>query len=128
MPHNLITNFIRNELRHVFLFLHRKELEISFGILNRMRRDRRQWDIYPEDEIDVFLPCTPVASYDQLRQIYMDGLMKKETLAKHTFNIFALPSDEIELQEYPDKFPKELYNPKIEQPLKKTPNKTTKKF
>jgi hypothetical protein len=38
-------------------------------------------------------------SYADLRSMYMDGLMSKETFAHHAFHMRALPYHEIEIGE-----------------------------
>jgi hypothetical protein len=62
--------------------------------------------LYASVELTVEMPCTPISNFSNLSELHMAGLMKKETLAKHAFELYGLPCSEIALSEYPDMMPK----------------------
>jgi len=75
------------------------------------RRGGDPWDVaqlYPEIDVKVIMQCTPIMSYQELSQMHMDGIMKKEDFAAHAFHMRALPKSEISITMWPDMVSKEL--------------------
>lgn len=64
--------------------------------------------IYADQEVEVYMKCSPIAQISDIRQAWLDGMMKKKTATQHTFSILGIPQGEISLTEYPDMYPKEL--------------------
>ena len=53
--------------------------------------------MYPELDVKVDMSCTPMMSYDELKQMWLDGIISKENFAHHAFHLHALPMDQIEM-------------------------------
>lgn len=107
-------SFLKQETQNALVLVYRKQFEQGF-------EERRQWigrknggnaadvaQLYPELDVDVQMACTPMIEYDKLKEMWMDGLMSKETLAHHAFHMYSIPIDQIEVKVWPDKYPKEL--------------------
>jgi hypothetical protein len=77
--------------------------------INRQGGD--PWDIaqmFPLLDVKVNMQCTPLMSYEDLSQLHMDGLMSKETKAKHAFHLYGLPMHEISISDWPDRVPRDM--------------------
>ena len=95
-------NFLQKELKHVFIQLHRKQLEAGFEVVAKNRRKKNNYTpIHIDDEVEILMPCSSIATHEDLKEVYMDGLMDQKTFAKHTFMLLGLPQDEITLSEPP---------------------------
>jgi hypothetical protein len=55
--------------------------------------------MFADEEVEVYMQCTPLASANDIRQIYMDGMISKKNAATHIFNTLGLPNSEIEISE-----------------------------
>lgn len=51
--------------------------------------------LYPEIDVEIDMPCTPMMTYQELRQMWADRIMDTRTFALHAFRMNALPEDEI---------------------------------
>lgn len=65
-------------------------------------------DLHARSETHVEMSCTPIVSYDELKKVWMDGMMTKDTFAKHAFHMHSLPHEDINVTDWPDGVPKEL--------------------
>lgn len=50
-----------------------------------------------DTQIQVYLPCTPIASADDIKALPLEGYMNKQTAGEHLFNILGLPFDDLEV-------------------------------
>lgn len=57
--------------------------------------------IYADEEVDVYISCSPIAHVNDVRQTYYDGFMKKEKAAEHIFSILGIPITDINISEQP---------------------------
>lgn len=53
--------------------------------------------MFSDEEIEVYMPCTPIASLADLQMIFDRGYMEKQTAAEHIFNVLGLPHSDITL-------------------------------
>lgn len=117
---------------HFFQACTKKAFLLTYGLivqegLTRVRLQHekltpaRVMELYAESEVDVVIPCTPIAGVDDVRRAWLDGFMSKERAAEHTFNMLGFAMDEIELFEYPDMYPTEL----LQKQANKQNNKTS---
>jgi hypothetical protein len=120
------TRFFERLVKKVFLLAYGKVLfgdEFKGSAKNVLA-------LYADTRVTVTLQCSPFTPYDAIRQFHMDGLMGKEDMAHHAFANAGLSQDEINVTEYPDKFPKELAKEMQKKALQKTagqgPTKRTK--
>lgn len=56
-------------------------------------------ELYPELDVQVELACTPFVSYDDLKQMWLDGILNKEDFAHHVFHTRGLPATQITLSD-----------------------------
>lgn len=107
-------HFITKEFKNIFMTIHEQDLEAGFAPVVKARRERDDYQsIHINDEVEIVMPCSTIAEYDDLKKMYMDGIMDKQTFGEHAYSIFGLSTEDMTLQEYPDKFPRELYNPQL---------------
>jgi len=60
-----------------------------------------------QDELIVEMPCTPLASFEDLEKYVDRGIMDQKDFAKHAFHLSALPESEIKLKD--DMIQEKLY-------------------
>jgi len=102
---------LKGELQHVFVQLHKKQLEQGFGVVAKERKKRGDYTpIHVNDEIEIVMPCSSIATYEDLRSLYADKIMSQETFAKHTFALMGLSQDDITITP-PDEEPTEKKKP-----------------
>lgn len=95
--------FFTSIAKTALILAYRKQFEQGFGEARQWKRKNgRQLagdvaDMYPELDVEVEMSCTPFMGYPELRAMYMDGLMDKETFAHHAFHARALPSSDVHL-------------------------------
>ena len=75
---------------------------------NKKLKPEQLISIYADQEVDVYMECSPIANVSDLRQAYYDGMIKKEDVAHHIFNVLGIPKTDIHISEFPDKYPKDL--------------------
>jgi hypothetical protein len=96
--------------------------DIIQGEMNMRKRNvdskKRLMELYADTDIEVFIPCTPIASIDDLNKLHMGGFITKEDVAPHIFDTLGVPRDNITVSAYPDMVPKEL----LDKTLSKTNN------
>lgn len=61
-----------------------------------------------DKEVEVILPCTPIANVDDIMRVHKEGMMLKEDAGSHVFNILGLPSEQLHCTSWPDGVAKEL--------------------
>jgi len=96
-------------LKTALILAYRKQFEQSFAQARdwKRRHPRRTGghtgddvaDMYPELDVEVHMSCTPFVNMQELRLVWLDGIMSKETYAHHLFHMHALHPDEIEIGE-----------------------------
>lgn len=64
--------------------------------------------MYPEMDVQVDMSCTPMMTYDEMKQFWLDGIMTKEKFALHAFHMHSMPMDHINVTSYPDQVPKDM--------------------
>ena len=109
--------FFESTIKHAFLISYGRVVQNSLNDTVRHARilsrkgdlpDYEIVDLHAGTEVHVEMSCTPIISYDELKKIWMDGMMKKDTFAKHAFHMHSLPHEEIDVSVWPDKVPKEM--------------------
>jgi len=73
---------------------------------------RKLLELYADTEVQVYMPCTPIASPKDIAAVHMAGYMTKRTAAEHTFNILGISHADLSISEYPDQVPLELLTKK----------------
>lgn len=87
---------------HFFELATKKAFVLAYGdTINAelMRRPQKQLDWFAHDEVTVRIVTTPLATYDELKKVYDEGLYDKPTFASHAFTILGLPQDDIFITE-----------------------------
>lgn len=92
-------------------------------IQNEKMNPARMLELYVESEIEVHIPCTPIASEEHVKQLWKDGFMSKQRAAEHLFDMMGFSFDDIELSEYPDMYPKDLAAKELQLGKKTTKSK-----
>lgn len=108
--------FFRREIKNVFIQINEADLTEGFNRVTQMRLEQglETPAFHLHDEIDIFIPCATIATYEQLQRMWKeDAIISKETFAKHTTRLLGIPEEEVLVQEYPDHYPREMYNPAI---------------
>ena len=70
-----------------------------------------------QDELTVEMPCTPLASFEDLEKYVDRGIMDQKDFARHAFHLTALPESEIRLKD--DMIQEKLYGDTNETDKKK---------
>jgi hypothetical protein len=108
-------NFFTTITQEAFVVAYRKQFEKTFEDAKRFRLNNAIHgdpsaiaEMYPELDVQVDMSCTPFLQYAELKEMWMDGLMDKETFAQHSFHMRSLPHEQINVRDWPDRLPKEL--------------------
>lgn len=128
-------NFFTSVTQIALVVAYRKQFEKTFEDAKRWRINNSIHgdptaiaEMYPELDVQVDMSCTPFLQYSELKEMWMDGLMDKETFAQHSFHMRSLPHEQINIRDWPDRLPKELLvkptNP-TKPPKKKSKTKST---
>jgi hypothetical protein len=95
--------------KRAYLLLYGKVIQEGLDQVVRARRRKlgpvQMIELYASTELEVHMPCTPLASYDQLKQMWMDALWKKKTFAKHAANLYGVSDSDLAVTEEPDMMP-----------------------
>lgn len=78
--------------------------------------------LFPELDVQIELAGASASSYEEFRQLWLDGLMTQETLGRHAFNAKNLPLDQLVTLPYPDGIAKE----RVVKPEPSVPDKSLK--
>ena len=110
--------FFRTIVKHAFLVSYGSVLQNALDSVvknarissrNSSKMDAKNIvDLYVATEIHIEMSVTPLTSYDDLKKMWMDSLIKKDTFAKHASAAQSVPIEDIDIGLWPDKFPKEL--------------------
>lgn len=104
--------FFTSVVRDALVIAYEKELKETFEEVRKWRTHNGDpqsvAELFPELDVEVNMSCTPFVQYEELKQMWMDGLMDKESFAGHAFQMLSLPSDQMNVSEWPDKLPREL--------------------
>lgn len=108
------STFFESILQPAIVIAYRKEFQ-------RVMDDARHWRIsrlggdpnnvsylYPELDVVVDLSNTTVTGDEEMRSYWMDGIISKETYAKHVLRNKNVPLELMQLSMWPDQYPKEL--------------------
>ncbi len=95
---------------------YKNQLDEIFSEFNEQGKRRRTErgdpnsivELYPELDVHVDMSCTPFVQYEELKQMWYDGIMSKEDFAHHVFHMKSLPDDQITISQWPDGVPREL--------------------
>jgi hypothetical protein len=119
--------FIRGITQTALIIAYRPQFEQAFDDVRTWMVNRRGGDpnrvanLCPDLDVEVDMSCTPMVTYDDIKQMWIDGIMSKETFAHHAFHMRSLPHDQIAVTKMPDMVPKELVLPP--EPVAKKPKK-----
>jgi hypothetical protein len=101
--------FFTSITKTALILAYRKQFEQGFAQASEWKRrhPRRTGgsdasdvaDMYPELDVEVYMSCTPFVGYNELRAMWIDGIMSKETFAHHVFHMRAMQEEEIEIGE-----------------------------
>ena len=109
--------FFRTVVKHAFLISYGKILQASLDDTVKKARihartanmDPRQiMDLNVHVEIHIEMSVTPLTSYDDLKKMWMDSLIDKDTFGKHASAAQSVPIEDIKIGLWPDRLPKEL--------------------
>ena len=106
-------NYFTNVIKDAFILAYEGELKETFDGVKQYRLRKGGdpsvlLDLYPELDVEVNMSVTPFVNYDQVKEMWTDGIMNKEAFANHAFHMLSLPADQMEVREWPDKIPREL--------------------
>lgn len=108
-------NFFTTKTQEALINCYRKQFEKTFADAKRWRIENRAHgdpaiiaDMYPELDVEVNMLCTPFVQYEELKEMWMDGIMPKEEFAGHAYHMRSLPHDKMEIRDWPDHLPREL--------------------
>lgn len=83
--------FFENVTRKIFVMAYGNGLQEEM----RTRRPHSVHNYYIQDDIEVRIPVTPIASYDDLKKAYEDQLYTQHAFATHAFHALGLPYEDI---------------------------------
>lgn len=95
-----ISTFVRSTKKALLLAYGDRILE-AFG--DRYRKsytahnalDKKALEIYTDEEIEVIMPCSPIANKNDYYMLWKSGMMKQEKTAEYLFNDIGLPQEDI---------------------------------
>lgn len=64
--------------------------------------------LFPELDVQIDMSSASVTTYEELKEMHMDGLITKETFGTHVFKNKNLPMEQMTTLQWPDKVPKEM--------------------
>lgn len=118
--------FFTSITQTALIIAYRRHFEEGFDAAKQWRVNKHGGDhnaiadLMPELDVFVDMSCTPMMTYMDLKEMWMDGIMSKETFAHHAFHMRSLPEDQIKLSKLPDMVPKEMLpQPKSQGPPKR---------
>jgi len=107
-------NFFTSITHAALIIAYKSQLENGFNSYKMWQVNRKGGDtyeiaeLYLEMDVHVEMTCTPMTTYNDLRQMWLDGIISKDDFALHAFKIRALPEEQINVTPYPDKIPKDM--------------------
>jgi hypothetical protein len=108
-------NLFTSKTQEALINCYRVQFEKTFADAKQWRINNRAHgdpaviaDMYPELDVEINMSCTPFVQYDELKQMWMDGIMEKEEFAGHAYHLRSLPADSMNIRDWPDRMPKEL--------------------
>jgi hypothetical protein len=119
-------NMLRGHTHTALIIAYRRQFEVAFNeakawVTNRQGGDPQKIaNMCPDLDVQVEMACTPIFTYEDVKQMWIDGIMSKETFAHHAFRMKSLPHDQIHVTTLPDKLPKDQVIPIIQPKKKKT--------
>jgi hypothetical protein len=95
-----ISTFIRATKKALLLAYGDQILE-AFG--DRYRKsytghnmlDKKAMEVYTDEEIEVLMPCSPIANKQDYYMLWRSGMMDQETAARYLFNDIGIPPEDI---------------------------------
>lgn len=100
--------FLKSVTHTALIIAYRKQFDMAFNeakmwVANRQGGDPHKIaNMCPDLDVEVDMACTPVFGYDEVKQMWIDGIMSKETFAHHAFRMRSLPHDQIAITKEPD--------------------------
>lgn len=124
------TSFFASIIKTVFL-------EAYYDVIKAGMDENREWQmsryksrnapvLFPELDIQVDMANSSLVSYEDLRQMRMDGLITQEVMGKHVFKGKNMPEQDRAALAWPDNIPKELLVKPQQQQQKKPVKKKAK--
>ncbi len=106
-------SFLTQVTQTALVIAYRKQFEEGFEQARqwRARKGGIAVDVAqncPEMDVEVNMACTPHAEYEQFKEMWMDGIISKETFAHHAFHMYSMSDEQMNVTVWPDKYPKEL--------------------
>lgn len=108
-------NFLTTKTQDALIDCYRRQFEQTFEDAKQWRINNRAHgdpaaiaELYPELDVEVEMECTPFVQYEELKEMWMDGILDKEDLADHAYHMRSLPLDKKRVRTWPDQYPKEL--------------------
>lgn len=127
------TSDLESILQMVLVLAYRDRFNKIFNDVKQWRMQKyggdasRMAELYPEAEVVVDLSGTTSTPDDEMRALWMDGIISKQTYAEHALRSKNIPLQFMQLSLWPDQYPKELLgrgaalSKKESAPEKKTP-------
>jgi hypothetical protein len=99
-----ISVFVRNTKKALLLAYGEQILE-AFG--DRYRKsytahnylDKKSLEIYTDEEIEVIMPCSPIANKQDYYMLWKSGMMAQKTTAQYLFNDIGIPPEDITISQ-----------------------------
>ena len=93
-----------------FVIAYRKQFENLFAEYHKWRaRNAVAADVaqayYPDMDVEIEMQNSSSATYEQMKQLWLDGLMSKDTLAQHGFRLYSIPDDQVHVTKDTDRMP-----------------------
>jgi hypothetical protein len=134
------TSDLESILQMVLVLAYRDRFNKIFNDVKQWRMQKyggdasRMAELYPEAEVVVDLSGTTSTPDDEMRALWMDGIISKQTYAEHALRSKNIPLQFMQLSLWPDQYPKELLgkgagalSKKESAPEKKAPKEKTSK-
>lgn len=120
-----IMRFVNERIKEWLAFFEmitKKAFMLSYGKVieeTLAKQPQKALRHFADQSIEVHIPVTPVAGYEDLKLAYTDGLYDKDKFAQHGFNALGLPLEDIHVTyEAEDQLKEEQKNRKRELDIK----------
>lgn len=124
-------NFFKSITQAALVIAYKDQFEDAFEGIRQWRVSRKGGDpysiaeLYPELDVQVDMSCTPMTSYEELKEMWTDGILNKDDFAMHAFHMKALPKEQVSIAKEPDRVPDSVLGVK-DKGVKSTPPKKKK--
>ena len=104
-------SFQTYQTKVAIIIAYRKHFDEALAKVNFIRRGgdaAMVADLITDLDVEVIMSCTPMISYEGMKQMWLDGIISKDDFAHHAFHMNSLPMSQISVTTWPDKMPKDL--------------------